>query len=232
MSSYFTSFTGTDKKIIKSHKTLYIHTVGDTLDSSQSTLRSTTIMSHSILLLSITVLLCLTSIHGAQSTSGLDRMLKSIDTTCTHIHSLLTYQRKIINIQVTKEAPVRIKIDMELTSPLAPLAKQHFSVEGMVCQNGFDRNAAQAACRSRKKKLQMFSTNYEWTPSPTDLHDKCYFEYNSDPFVVPCEFVLDNFNCTSDATSLNDCSYTALFQHQCTNDMHVGIGCSGTCKLI
>jgi hypothetical protein len=226
MSSYFTSFTGADKKIIKATKTAIYIQLEKLSITSHSTLPSFTIMSHSILLLSITVLLCLTSIHGAQSTSGLDRMLKSIDATCSHIHSLLTYQRKIINIQVTKEAPVRIKIDMELTSPLAPLAKQHFSVEGMVCQNGFDRNAAQAACRSRKKKLQMFSTNYEWTPSPTDLHDKCYFEYNSDPFVVPCEFVLDNFNCTSDATSLNDCSYTALFQHQCTNDMHVGIGCA------
>ncbi|CAF1004304.1 unnamed protein product [Adineta steineri] len=185
-------------------------------------------MSHSILLLSITVLLCVTNTHGNQRDSGLGRMLKSIDKTCTNIHSLLTYQRKIVNITITKEAPVRIKVDMELTTPQSPTSKQYFSVEGMICHNGFDRNAAQAACRSQKKKLQMFSTNYEWEASSTDLHDKCYFEYNSDPFVVPCDFILDNFSCTSDATSLNDCTYTPLFQHQCTNDMHVGIGCAGT----
>jgi len=177
-------------------------------------------------LLSFIVLFGLASIHGAQDNSGLDRMLKSIDKTCNNIHSLLTYQRKIINIQVTKDAPVRLKIDIELTPQTSSELKQHFSVEGMVCHHGFDLNAAQAACRSQKKKLQMFGTNYEWEASPDDLDDKCYFDYESDPFVVPCEFVLDNFNCTSDATSLNDCTYTPLFQHQCTNDMHVGIGCS------
>jgi hypothetical protein len=178
------------------------------------------------LLFSITLFLCLVNIHGAQDGSGFDRMLKSIDKTCNSIHSLLTYQRKIVNIQVTKDAPIRIKIDMELTSQSSSTSKQLFSVEGMVCHHGFNRNAAQAACRSQKKKLQMFSTNYEWEPLSSDLSDKCYFGYNSDPFVVPCEFVLDNFNCTNDATSLNDCTYTPLFQHQCTNDMHVGIGCS------
>ncbi|CAF4866915.1 unnamed protein product [Rotaria sp. Silwood1] len=155
-------------------------------------------------------------------------MLKTIDQTCSNIHALLSYQRKIVDIQVTKDAPVRIKVDMELKSQSSPALKQYFSVEGMVCHHGFDRNAAQAACRSQNKKLQMFATNYQWKPSSTDLHDKCYFEYNEDPFIVPCEFVLDNFNCTSEATSLTDCTYTPLFEHRCTKDMHVGIGCSGT----
>ncbi|CAF4662410.1 unnamed protein product [Rotaria sp. Silwood1] len=138
----------------------------------------------------------------------------------------LCYQRRIVDIQVTKDAPVRIKVDMELKSQSSSTLKQYFSVEGMVCHHGFDRNAAQAACRSQNKKLQMFATNYQWKPSSTDLHDKCYFEYNEDPFIVPCEFVLDNFNCTSEATSLTDCTYTPLFEHRCTKDMHVGIGCS------
>ncbi|UJR38312.1 hypothetical protein I4U23_030982 [Adineta vaga] len=184
-------------------------------------------MFHSIVLLSFIFCFSLaTTFNVPQQNSGLDRMIKSIDKTCSSIHSLLTYQRNITNIQVTKEAPLRIKIDMELTSPLSPTMKQHFSVEGMVCHHGFDRVAAEAACRSQNKKLQMFSTNFEWHASPIDLHDKCYFEYNSDPFVVPCEFVLDNFNCTSDARNLNDCHFGALFQHQCTRDMHVGIACS------
>ncbi len=183
-----------------------------------------------IVLLSMTFFVVVVSIDGVEDDSGLNRMLKSIDKTCNSIHSLLTYQRKIVNIEVTKDSPVRIKIDMELTSQSSPMLKQDFSVEGMVCHHGFNRNAAQAACRSQKKKLQMFSTDYEWQPTQNDLNDKCYFQYNKDPFVVPCEFILDNFNCTSEATSLNDCTYTPLFQHQCTNDMHVGIGCSGTCK--
>jgi len=183
-------------------------------------------MLSTTLLLSITVIFCLASIHSAQDGSGLDGMLKSIDQTCNNIHSLLTYQRKIVNIKVTKDAPVRLKIDMELTSQSSSTLKQHFSVEGMVCHHGFNRNAAQAACHSQKKKLQMFSPNYEWEPSSDDLDDKCYFQFNNDPFVVPCQFVLDNFNCTSDATSLNDCTYTPLFEHRCTKDMHVGIGCA------
>ena len=174
----------------------------------------------------MTLILSLTRIHAAQDGSSLDRMLKSIDETCSNIHALLTYQRKIVDIRVTKDAPVRLKIDMELTLPSSPLQKQSFSVEGMVCHHGFDRNAAQAVCRSQKKNLQMYTTNYDWTPSTDDLRDKCYFEYNSDPFVVPCQFVLDNFNCTSEARSLNDCTYTPLFQHSCTKDMHVGILCS------
>ena len=185
-------------------------------------------------LLAIATALLLTSSSATifqQGPTGLDRMLKSIDKTCSSIHSLLTYQRKIINIQVTKEAPVRIKVDMELTSPLSPSApNQRFIFECMLCHHGFNRNAAQAACRSQKKKLQMFATNYEWEASADDLHDKCYFEYNGDPFIVPCEFVLDNFNCSSEASSLTECSYTPLFQHSCTKDMHVGIGCSGTCR--
>ncbi|CAF3384019.1 unnamed protein product [Rotaria socialis] len=185
-------------------------------------------MHSSTLLLTLAVLLCATSIDGVQDNSGLAEMLKTIDQTCNNIHGLLTHQRKIINIQVTKQAPVRVKVEMELTSQYSPTLKQRFSVEGMVCHHGFDRNAAQAACRSQKKNLQMFSNNYYWEPSPNDLHDKCYFEYNNDPLIVPCHFVLDNFNCTSDATSLNDCTHTPLFQHHCTTDMHVGIGCSGT----
>ncbi|CAF1214024.1 unnamed protein product [Adineta ricciae] len=162
-----------------------------------------------------------------QDTVILNKTAKSIDQTCNNIHTLLTYQRKIVNIHVTKEAPVRIKIDMELTSPLSSTSKHSFSVEGMVCHHGFDRNAAQAACRSQKKNLQMFSPNYQWEPSTDDLYEKCYFQFNNDPFIVPCQFVLDNFNCTDKATSLNDCTYSSLFQHQCTNEMHVGIMCSG-----
>lgn len=189
------------------------------------------VMKNFFILLFLSVLYASGTSIDVDSKSNLDRMLRSIDTTCASIHSLLTYQRKIVNISVTREAPVRIKIDMELTAQSTPSIKHYFSVEGMICQHGFNRNAAQAACYSQKKKLQMFSTNYEWEPSTDSLHDKCYFAYNGDPFVVPCDFVLDNFNCSSSATSLNECNYTPLFQHSCTRDMHVGISCSGTCKL-
>lgn len=178
------------------------------------------------LLLFVTVILGCAIIGAVEDSSGLNRMLKSIDQTCNNIHSLLTYQRKVINIQVTKDAPLRIKIDMELTSQHSSTIKHNFTVEGMICHNGFDRNTAQAACRSQKKKLQMFSTDFEWEATDDTLNDKCYFVYDNDPFIVPCDFVLDNFSCTSDATSLNDCTSSPLFQHQCTKYMHVGIMCS------
>lgn len=183
--------------------------------------------SSTLLLLSITILLCLTTdICAVEHNSALSQMIKSIDQTCNNIHGLLTYQRRIIKIEVTKEAPLRIKVDMELTSQYSPTLKQRFSVEGMVCHHGFDRNAGEAACRSKKKKFQMAWGNYTWEPTSNELNDKCYFEYNDDPFIVPCHFILDNFDCSSDATSLNDCTFSPLFHHHCTNDMHVGIACS------
>ena len=117
----------------------------------------------------VLLLFCLFTIHNVQGSTGLSGILRSIDHTCNNIHGLLTYHRRIVNITVTKDAPVRVKVDMELTSQSSSSLKERLSVEGMVCHNGFDRNAAEAACRSQKKKLQMFSVCLLYTsPSPRD----------------------------------------------------------------
>ena len=156
--------------------------------------------------------------------------MRSIDETCNDIHALLTYQRKLIDIEVTRETPVRLKLTMELTSPKTPTVKANFTAEGMLCDHGFDRTTAEALCRSKGKKLQMFGTGYEWTPNANELNDKCYFDYKGDPFIVPCDFVLENFKCNSDTPTLADCIYSPLFQHSCTKDNHIGISCSGKCN--
>ena len=132
--------------------------------------------------------------------------------------------RGIVSMTVLENAPVRLRVEMELTNP-ATNAKNRFFVEGLVCQNGFNQYVGDAICRSQNKRCVAVIPNLPFRPDPINLKYKCYFQYAQDQLEIQYTYLLDKFICPCNALNLNACNHTDLFEHQCAGDMHVGVMC-------
>ncbi|CAF1466891.1 unnamed protein product [Rotaria sordida] len=144
--------------------------------------------------------------------------------TCPNWYNLLAFPRKVIDVKVLITCPLRIRAKVEITNP-ADGQKDYFSVEGSVCQNGFDQYAADAVCRSLGQGFAAFVINRPPPSNPNTPHNKCFLLYKEDPTEIPCTFLQSFSNCPANAINLLSCNQTRLFEHQCAGNMHVNVIC-------
>ncbi|CAF1524231.1 unnamed protein product [Adineta ricciae] len=140
---------------------------------------------------------------------------------CPNLYSMLFYPRTTKNITVLSLQPLKVQIDYEIHGPTST----HFvSIQGMICDNGFNQQAANAVCQSIGKNYAAYVPYIHWSEGPTD---RCQFTMDSDSAVyVPCAFVSVNLSCLNDAKSLTECSQSTLSKQECTSDRHISILCS------
>ena len=145
--------------------------------------------------------------------------------TCEKIYGLLAYPRAIKNITVLRTSPLRVRVYLLAQGPSRSIP---FSVEGMVCQAGFDQNAANAACRSENFQNAVMVTNIAWHEPPASYGQQCIMDTESYKSVIPCEYILHQLNCAPSATNLADCRFPPLFSQslECNAYTHVGLICT------
>ncbi|CAF1299707.1 unnamed protein product [Rotaria sp. Silwood1] len=136
--------------------------------------------------------------------------------------SLFSSVRSIADITIQELAPLRIRVKVQLEIPNSD-KKDYFYVDGHVCQNGFQRDAAIAVCRSLGQGANpIFALN---RPIGNGPFKECFFQYGDDKIVIPCTFLMEQFKCNESATSLGKCQHSKLFDQQCAGDMYVAILC-------
>ncbi|CAF3351123.1 unnamed protein product [Rotaria sp. Silwood2] len=145
--------------------------------------------------------------------------------TCSKLYDLMAFPRKVVDVQVLIPSPLRIRAKVEITDPTNGY-RDHFFVEGSVCQNGFDQNAADAVCRSLNQGFADFLVNRPPPSNPNAPNNKCFFQYGQDQLEIGCTFLQSFSNCPANAINLSSCTQTKLFEHQCAGNMHVAVVCS------
>ena len=146
--------------------------------------------------------------------------------TCEKIYGLLAYPRITQNITVLRTSPLRVRVHLLAQGPSTSIP---FSVEGMVCPNGFDQNAANAACRSQNFNNAVLVPNIEWQPPfGTGAGQECIMDTGSYKSVIPCEYILHRLNCLPAATNLAQCTFPPLFTPSaaCNRYTHIGLICT------
>ncbi|CAF1661423.1 unnamed protein product, partial [Adineta ricciae] len=128
--------------------------------------------------------------------------------TCEKIYGLMAYPRVIKNITVLRTSPLRVRVYLLAQGPSKSIP---FSVEGMVCQVGFDQNAANAACRSQNFHNAVMVTDIAWHEPPASYGQQCIMDTESYKSVIPCEYILHQLSCPASATNLVDCRFPPLF---------------------
>lgn len=146
--------------------------------------------------------------------------------TCEKIYGLLAYPRITQNITVLRTSPLRVRAHLLAQGPTKSIP---FSVEGMVCQHGFDQNAANAACRSQNFNNAVMVPNIEWQPPfGTGAGQECIMDTESYKSVIPCEYILSQLSCPVSAVNLAQCKYPPLFTAapSCNRYTHIGLICT------
>ncbi|UJR37414.1 hypothetical protein I4U23_030118 [Adineta vaga] len=145
--------------------------------------------------------------------------------TCEKIYGLMAYPRIIKNITVLRTSPLRVRVHLLAQGPSKSIP---FSVEGMVCQVGFDQNAASAACRSQNFHNAVMVTDIAWHEPPASYGQQCIMDTESYKSVIPCEYILHQLSCPPSATNLADCRFPPLFSQStgCNAYTHVGLICT------
>ncbi|CAF4588545.1 unnamed protein product [Rotaria sp. Silwood2] len=168
------------------------------------------------------------SLFGPQIIQGLGANTPSargiFAQTCSQLYNLLAFPRKVVDVQVLIPSPLRIRTKVEITDPTTGY-KDHFFVEGSVCQNGFDQYAADAVCRSLNQGFAAFLLNRPPPSNPNAPNNKCFFQYGQDQLEIQCTFLQSFSNCSANAINLSSCVQTKLFEHQCAGNMHVAVIC-------
>jgi hypothetical protein len=146
-------------------------------------------------------------------------------TTCEKIYGLMAYPRIIRNITVLRTSPLRVRVYLLAQGPSKSIP---FSVEGMVCQVGFDQNAANAACRSHNFNNAVLVSDIEWQEPPTGSGQECIMDTESYKSVIPCEYIMHQINCPASVINLADCRFPPLFSQSlsCNRYTHVGLICT------
>jgi hypothetical protein len=145
--------------------------------------------------------------------------------TCEKIYGLMAYPRIIQNLTVLRTSPLRVRVHLLAQGPSKSIP---FSVEGMVCQVGFDQNAANAACRSQNFNNAVLVPNIEWQAPPTGSGQECIMDTETYKSVIPCEYILHQVNCPVSATNLAQCRFPPLFTQAsaCNRYTHIGLICT------
>ncbi|CAF3604040.1 unnamed protein product [Rotaria sordida] len=142
--------------------------------------------------------------------------------TCHNMFNLFASARSIAEITVQELLPLRIRVKIQLENPGSD-RRDYFYVDGHVCQNGFNQSAANTVCRSLGKgSNSVYLMNRPLGDQP---FDQCLFQYGADRIVIPCTFLMEQFNCAANAKNLATCQHTKMFEHQCAGDMYVGVVC-------
>jgi hypothetical protein len=145
--------------------------------------------------------------------------------TCEKIYGLMAYPRVIKNITVLRTSPLRVRVYLLAQGPSKSIP---FSVEGMVCQVGFDQNAANAACRSQNFNKAVLVPDIEWQEPAAGLGQECIMDTESYKSVIPCEYMMHQLNCPVSATNLAECRFPPLFSQSssCNRFTHIGLICT------
>lgn len=145
--------------------------------------------------------------------------------TCEKLYGLLAYPRVVQNVTVLRISPLRVRVHLLAQGPSQSI---RFSVDGMVCQHGFDQNAANAACRSENFNHAVLVPNVTWQPPAPGSGQECIMDTDNYKSVIPCEFILNQVSCPVTATSLGQCRFPPIFtpSAQCNRYTHVGLVCT------
>ncbi|CAF1245301.1 unnamed protein product [Rotaria sp. Silwood1] len=169
------------------------------------------------------------SLFGSQIIKGLAADTPStrgiFEQTCSKLYDLMAFPRKVVDVQVLIPSPLRIRAKVEITHPSTGY-KDHFFVEGSVCQNGFDQYAADAVCRSLNQGFADFLVNRPPPSNPNAPNNKCFFQYGQDQLEIACTYLQSFSDCPANAINLSSCAQSKLFEHQCAGNMHVAVICS------
>ncbi|CAF0771961.1 unnamed protein product [Adineta ricciae] len=146
-------------------------------------------------------------------------------TVCENLYGLMAYPRIIQNITLLRTSPLRIRVYLVAQGPSRAIP---FSVEGMVCQVGFDQNAANAACRSQNFNNAVLVSNIDWQEPPGGSGQECIMNTDSYKSVIPCEYIMNQINCPESAVNLAECRFPPLFSQtsSCNRHTHVGLICT------
>jgi hypothetical protein len=95
----------------------------------------------------------------------------------------------------------------------------------MVCQVGFDQNAA---CRSENYNKAVFVPNIEWQAPVFGIGHKCIMDTQTYKSVIPSEYILNQITCPPSAVNLAQCRFPPLFIQApaCNLYTHVGLICT------
>lgn len=158
-----------------------------------------------------------------------DNLLNPVDhlpvSSCDQLYGLVAYPRVMTNITVIRTAPLRVRVHLLAQGPSTSIP---FSVEGMVCQKGFDQQAAEAACRSQNFNNAVMVPNIQWEASVAGLGQECILDTKACKSVIPCEYILHSLRCPESAVNLVECDFPTLFtkSDSCNRSTHVGLICT------
>ena len=174
------------------------------------------------------IIFALTAFVSAFLVNGHDKLVsESRDiglTVCQNIYGLLAYPRFVQNITVIGSSPLRIRAHLLAQGPSKAIP---FSVEGMVCDAGFNQNSANAACRSQNAPKAIFATGIEWQESTQANPQRCIMDTGDYKSTIPCEHILHSLVCPPSATGLHQCQFPHIFSSTplCNRYTHVGLIC-------
>ncbi|UJR08921.1 hypothetical protein I4U23_013173 [Adineta vaga] len=155
-------------------------------------------------------------INGKASVGGTDGGSICASITANSLYNL--------NAQ-SRTSPLRIRVYLLAQGSSRSIP---FSVEGMVCQIGFDQNAANAACRSQNFRNAVLVSNIEWQEPASGSGQECIMNTESYKSVIPCEYIIHQINCAESAINLDECRFPPLFSQSlsCNRFTHVGLICT------
>jgi hypothetical protein len=144
---------------------------------------------------------------------------------CNQLYGLVSYPKIITNVTVLRTSPLRVRVHLLAQGPSKSIP---FSVEGMVCQVGFDQNAANAACRSQNFNNAVLVPNIDWQAPAYGPGQECIMDTKSCKSVIPCEYIIHSLECPASTTNLAECRFPPLFTQSplCNRHTHVGLICT------
>ncbi|CAF1352918.1 unnamed protein product, partial [Didymodactylos carnosus] len=121
---------------------------------------------------------------GGSSNNSIASERGIFEKTCSKLYGLMVFPRKVVDVQVLIPSPLRIRAKVEITDPSTG-SKDHFFVEGSVCQNGFNQYAADAVCRSLGE-VGGVNQEADMAIGWIDMNGQLHFEDRHAPgFVLP-----------------------------------------------